>query len=129
MSTLARTDTSVLTRWWWTVDRWNLAAVGILAMAGAVLALAASPPVAARLGLDTYHFAARQAVYLGFGLLVVVATSLDAAREAVARAVELCQAAAVVEAQEHQPQITARTASWPRSLAWLSIGASAARKS
>ena len=76
MSTLARTDNSVLTRWWWTVDRWNLAAVGILAMAGAVLALAASPPVAARLGLDTYHFAARQAVYLGLGLLVVVATSL-----------------------------------------------------
>jgi hypothetical protein len=51
------------------------------------------------------------------------------AREAVARAVELCQAAAVVDAQEHQrpmPQITVGTASWPRSLAWLSIGASAA---
>ena len=27
MSALARTDTSLVGRWWWTVDRWLLAAV------------------------------------------------------------------------------------------------------
>ena len=49
MSTLARTDNSILARWWWTVDRWNLAAVAVLATTGMVMALAASPPVAVRL--------------------------------------------------------------------------------
>ena len=27
MITFARTDTSLLGRWWWTVDRWTLAAL------------------------------------------------------------------------------------------------------
>ena len=76
MSTIARTDNSILTRWWWTVDRWNLAAVAILCMIGAVLALAASPPVATRLHLATYHFAVRQAAYLVLGLFIVVGVSL-----------------------------------------------------
>ncbi len=76
MSTLARTDNSILARWWWTVDRWNLAALLALAVLGVVMALAASPPVADKLGLDTYHFAGRQAVYLGLGLLIAVCVSL-----------------------------------------------------
>lgn len=76
MSTLARTDNSVLARWWWTVDRWNLAALIVLAVTGAVMTLAASPPVATRLGLDTYHFAGRQIVFLGAGLCIAVTVSL-----------------------------------------------------
>lgn len=76
MSTLARTDNSILARWWWTVDRWNLAAIAVLAGVGAVMALAASPPVAERLHLDTFHFARRQMVFLGAGLLIVVCVSL-----------------------------------------------------
>ncbi|MEK9672816.1 MAG: putative peptidoglycan glycosyltransferase FtsW [Rhodospirillaceae bacterium] len=76
MTTLARTDNSVLTRWWWAVDRWQLAALVVLAGTGAMMALAASPPVAERLGLGTYHFAARQAAYLGLGLFIAVTVSL-----------------------------------------------------
>ena len=30
MPTLARTDTSVLGRWWWTVDRLSLGALALL---------------------------------------------------------------------------------------------------
>ena len=30
MPTLSRADNSVLGRWWWTVDRWTLGAVGML---------------------------------------------------------------------------------------------------
>jgi cell division protein FtsW len=48
--TLARTDRSVVGRWWWTVDRWTLAAVGLLIGVGVVLTLAASPAVAERIG-------------------------------------------------------------------------------
>ena len=32
--------------WWWTVDKLTLAAIGALMLAGVVLSLAASPPVA-----------------------------------------------------------------------------------
>ena len=45
MITFARTDTSLLGRWWWTVDRWLLLALGILMFCGAILVLAASPAV------------------------------------------------------------------------------------
>src|SRR3974390_2231228 len=50
--------------WWWTVDRLTLAAVGALALAGVVLSLAASPPVAGRLGLDPFYFVNRHVIYL-----------------------------------------------------------------
>lgn len=80
MSTLARTDNSILARWWWTVDRWNLAAIGVLAAVGGVLALAASPPVADRLDLETFHFARRQFLFLGLGLALVGFVSLLSVR-------------------------------------------------
>ena len=32
--TFARTDTSILSRWWWTVDRWLLVALVIIAAFG-----------------------------------------------------------------------------------------------
>jgi cell division protein FtsW len=59
--------------WWWTVDRLTLAAVLTLMLAGIVLSLAASPPVAARLGLDPFYFVNRHVLYLipAIGLMVV----------------------------------------------------------
>ncbi len=75
MTTWARTDTSLVGRWWWTVDRWLLAALIGLGLAGAILTLAASPPVAERIGLDTYHFVRRQMVFIGMALLVMVMVS------------------------------------------------------
>ena len=80
MSAIARTDTSIIGRWWWTVDRWLLVLVAALAFAGAVLTLAASPAVAERIGLDTYHFATRQLVYLPMALIVMLGVSLLDAR-------------------------------------------------
>ncbi len=75
MVTLARTDTSLVGHWWWTVDRWNLGAVAVLALLGAVLTLAASPAVAERIGLDTFYFARRQMIYLALGLSAMIAVS------------------------------------------------------
>ena len=43
MTSFTRTDTSMLGRWWWTVDRWTLAAVAMLVGFGILLTLAASP--------------------------------------------------------------------------------------
>lgn len=76
MTTFARTDTSLIGRWWWTIDRWTLAAVIAIAGIGAVLTLAASPPVAERLGLDAFHFARRQFLFLPLSLVVLFAVSL-----------------------------------------------------
>jgi cell division protein FtsW len=75
MSAIARTDTSTVVRWWWTVDRWTLAALAAIVAIGAMLTLAASPPVAERLGLDTFYFARRQFLFLGTAVVVVFVTS------------------------------------------------------
>jgi cell division protein FtsW len=55
----ARIDQSPVARWWWTVDRWSLAALGVLMGFGVVLCLAASPAVAERIGYDGMHFVRR----------------------------------------------------------------------
>jgi cell division protein FtsW len=67
--------------WWWTVDRLLLAALGALMLGGIVLSLAASPPVAARLGLDAFHFVNRQVLYLIPTVLILLATSLLSPRQ------------------------------------------------
>lgn len=74
MTTFARTDRSVLGRWWWTVDRWTLAAVIGLMLSGVILIMAASPPVAERIGADAFHFVRRHFVFLlpALGLLLAV---------------------------------------------------------
>ncbi len=74
--TFARTDTSLLGRWWWTVDRWTVGAVLLISALGIVLTMAASPPVAERIGLEPFYFARRQAVYIPVAMVVMLATSL-----------------------------------------------------
>lgn len=72
----SRTDKSVFGEWWWTVDRWMLAAVLALMFAGILFSFAASPPVAQRLGLADYHFVIRQAVFLLPAIGILIGTSL-----------------------------------------------------
>ena len=76
MSAIARTDTSVFGKWWWTVDRWTLGALFLLVLIGALLILAASPAVAERIGLDAYHFVQRQFLIMPVALAVMVGVSL-----------------------------------------------------
>ncbi|MEE9318502.1 MAG: putative lipid II flippase FtsW [Rhodospirillales bacterium] len=94
MSAIARTDTSLVGRWWWTVDRWTLAALAAIIAVGAVLTLAASPPVAERLGFDTFHFARRQFLFLGLGLAIMFVTSFLTPR-GVRRVAVACMAVAM----------------------------------
>jgi cell division protein FtsW len=76
MSSIARTDTSVFGRWWWTVDRWTLGAVLLIVLIGALLILAASPAVAERIDLDSFYFVRRQFVILPLAVAVMVAVSM-----------------------------------------------------
>ncbi len=79
MMNISRTDRSVVAEWWWTVDRWMLAAILLLMALGILLCMAASPPVAQRLGLDEFHFVSRQMVYLVPSLVVLLASSMMSA--------------------------------------------------
>ncbi len=72
----SRTDRSMLSHWWWTVDRWTVAAIIVIVATGAILALAASPPVAQRLRLDTFYFAHRQFIVLPIALILMFSVSL-----------------------------------------------------
>jgi cell division protein FtsW len=77
MTAFSRADTSTLGRWWWTVDRWTLAALLALVGFGYVMMLAASPAVAERIGASSRHmFFIKQVAYLGMATLLVVAVSL-----------------------------------------------------
>src|SRR6188472_2443674 len=60
----SRAHRTLFGEWWWTVDRLTLAAIGALMLAGVVLSLAASPPVAGRLGLDPFYFVNRHMLFL-----------------------------------------------------------------
>ena len=79
----SRADTSVLGRWWWTVDRWVLAAVLVLVLFGAILTLTASPPAAERMGLEPFHFVRQQFAFLPMALCMVAGAVVS---ERVARA-------------------------------------------
>lgn len=76
MIAVARTDTSLVGRWWWTVDRWTLLALVLLMAAGAVLIMAASPAVAERLGVEPFYFVRRQILFLLLAAVVMVGVSL-----------------------------------------------------
>jgi cell division protein FtsW len=79
--TFGRTDTSVLGRWWWTVDRWTIAAILMLVGTGVLLTMAASPAVAERIGADSFHFVRRQFIFLVPALVVIIGISLLSPRQ------------------------------------------------
>jgi cell division protein FtsW len=72
-----RIDQSPVARWWWTVDRWTLAALAILIGFGALMTLAASPAVAERIGADSMHFVRRQLALLPVAVLLIFVISLQ----------------------------------------------------
>ncbi len=75
MSAFPRTDPSLLGLWWWTVDRWTIAALVIMVTLGVILAMAASPAVAEHLGLDHFYFVRRQFAFLPIILAVMFSVS------------------------------------------------------
>jgi len=81
MIVLSRTDRSVLGRWWWTVDRWGVAAISFLVIVGIVLSYAASPGVAVRYDYAQFHFVYRNFLFLVPSLMVLFAVSLLTPRQ------------------------------------------------
>jgi cell division protein FtsW len=73
---VSRAQRTPFADWWWTVDKPMLAALIALMLAGIILSLAASPPVAARLGVDPFYFVHRHMMYLFPAAAVLLATSM-----------------------------------------------------
>jgi cell division protein FtsW len=72
---VSRAERTPFSAWWWTVDRLMLAALGAVMLGGIILSLAASPPVAARIGLDPFYFVNRHILYLIPTIAVLIVTS------------------------------------------------------
>ena len=77
---VSRADRGPLAEWLWTVDHYLLAAFVLLAIGGVVLSFAASPPVAERLGVESFYFVKRQAVFLIPALGMMIGLSLMSPR-------------------------------------------------
>ena len=73
---VSRAKKGLIADWWWSIDRWLLAAFLILMLGGMMLSFAASPPVAERIGLEPFHFVKRHALFLFPSIAVMLATSL-----------------------------------------------------
>jgi cell division protein FtsW len=76
MMSVGRNDTSLFGLWWWTVDRWTLAAVATLIGFGVILILAASPAAGQRIGLDGFYLAQRHLTLLPLALALMFTVSL-----------------------------------------------------
>ena len=78
---LSRDEPNPLSQWWWTVDRPLLGAIIALMLSGVVLSLAASPPVAIRIGLDPFHFFNRHVLFLLPAFIVLIGVSFLSPRQ------------------------------------------------
>ena len=72
---ISREERTPLSEWWWTVDKPLLGAILVLMLSGVILSLAASPPVATRIGLDPFHFFGRHVLFLAPAFIVLVGVS------------------------------------------------------
>jgi cell division protein FtsW len=98
MAMLSRADTSVLGRWWWTVDRWTLFSIMTLIGFGYVLVLAASPAVAERIHQSRDLFILKQVVFLAVAAATMVGVSLMSPRNVRRLAMAGCIAAILLTA-------------------------------
>jgi cell division protein FtsW len=78
---ISRAERTPFSEWWWTVDRLLVGAIMTLMLIGIVLLLAASPPVAIRLGIDPFHFVHKQALFLIPAIVVMLGTSMLSPRQ------------------------------------------------
>ncbi len=81
MTLLSRTDKSLLSDWWWTVDRSMLAAFIVLIIFGIIMVTTASPAVAEHLNLGYYHFLIRHLVMLVPSVFMLFGMSLLTPRQ------------------------------------------------
>jgi cell division protein FtsW len=92
---LSREERNPLSDWWWTVDKPLLGSILALMLCGVILSLAASPPVATRIGLDPFHFFNRHVLFLLPSFIVLIGVSFLSPRQ-IRRSALVVFAAAIV---------------------------------
>ncbi len=78
---VSRADRGPLADWFWTIDRYFLAAFILLMGLGFMLSFAASPAVAERIGLDSFHFVERHALFIIPSIAVMIGLSFLSPRQ------------------------------------------------
>lgn len=72
----AQAGDPIIPRWWRTIDKLTMTCVFMLFGIGLLLGLAASPPLAARNGLEPFHYVLRQAFFGGSAMFVMLIMSM-----------------------------------------------------
>ena len=72
MIAFSRNSRSIIANWWWTVDKVLLTLITLILVIGIFLNFSASPSVANRIGVGSFHFIKRQLVFLplAYGLML-----------------------------------------------------------
>src|ERR1700743_1321443 len=78
---LSREERNPLSDWCGPVDRPLLGVIIALMLSGVILSLAASPPVATRIGLDAFHFFNRHVLFLLPSFIVLIGVSFLSPRQ------------------------------------------------
>ncbi|QWK76882.1 putative lipid II flippase FtsW [Ochrobactrum sp. BTU1] len=78
---VSRVDRGAVANWWWTIDRYFLAACLALMGLGVLLSFAASPAVAQRIGLNSFHFVERQTFFMIPAVAVMIGVSFLSPRQ------------------------------------------------
>ena len=72
MINFSRNSRSIIANWWWTVDKMLLTLITLIIVIGIFLNFSASPSVANRIGVGSFHFIKRQLLFLplAYGLML-----------------------------------------------------------
>lgn len=78
---VSRIDRGPVAEWFWTIDRFFLTAFIALMGIGLMLSFAASPAVAERIGLNSFFFVERQAMFMVPSLAIMIGLSFLSPRQ------------------------------------------------
>ena len=77
MVSFARNSKSVIANWWWTVDKTLLGLITFLLLIGIFLNFSASPSVANRIGVGSFHFIKRQLFFVPIAYTLMIFLSMQ----------------------------------------------------
>ncbi len=77
MIAFSRNSRSAIANWWWTVDKVLLLLIGLIIFIGVFLNFSASPSVANRIGVGSFHFIKRQLVFLPLAVGLMLFLSMQ----------------------------------------------------
>lgn len=61
--------------WWWRIDRYCLAAIGLIILFGTLLVATASPAIAERIGFGQFYFLKRHLIFLFLSIMLMITVS------------------------------------------------------